>query len=96
MKRYIKSARGRKPIEIMKNIDVDEKIAKYLPKYQQARLTELYKTRDIDGISYWWSMKPDPDDEIQDEVTGHSYNLAELKGDIDAYIKDHRRLGYDY
>ena len=78
------------------NPDVDQAIAKYLPKYQQLRLTELYKERDSDGTSYWWAMDPDPDDDIQEVVSGHSYSLQELKWDIDAYLEDHRRLGYDY
>lgn len=96
MKRVIKAARGRKPIEVSLNPDVDPNVAKYLPKYQQVRLTELYKDRDIDGVSYWWSMDPNPDDEMQETVSGHSYGLQDLKWDIDAYIKDNRRLGYDY
>lgn len=78
------------------NPDVDKRYLKYLPKYQQVRLTELYREKDIDGVSFWWSMNPDPDDEIQETVQGHSYGLADLKYDIDAYIKDHKRLGYDY
>jgi len=96
MKRVIKAARGRKPIQVSSNPDVDQSVAKNLPKYQQVRLTELYKDRDIDGVSYWWSMDPDEDDELQETVSGHSYNLAELKADIDAYLKYHKRLGYDY
>ena len=96
MKVYVKGARGRKPLEVNLHPDVDEKIAKYLPKYQQVRLTELYRDKDVDGISYWWSMDPNPDDEIQETVSGHSYGLVDLKQDIDAYIKDNMRLGYDY
>lgn len=96
MKVYVKSARGRKPVEVNLHPDVDEKIAKYLPKYQQARLTELYRVRDIDGVSYWWAMDPNPDDENQEHVSGHSYGLSDLKHDIDAYMKDNMRLGYDY
>jgi len=41
-------------------------------------------------------MNPNPDDDIQDEVTGHSYTLKELKYDIDEYIYSNRRLGYHY
>ena len=75
---------------------LDPKVARYLPKYQQRRLTELYKVKDMDGTSYWWAMNPNPDDDIQDEVTGHSYTLKELKYDIDEYIYSNRRLGYHY
>ncbi len=96
MKRFIKAARGRKPIEVNFPKDVDPQAAKYLPKYQQVRLTELYRERDVDGVSYWWSMDPDPDDEDQREVHGHSYGLKDLKWDIDAYLEDHARLGIDY
>jgi len=31
---------------------LDPKVARYLPKYQQRRLTELYKVKDMDGTSY--------------------------------------------
>lgn len=78
------------------NPEVDRAVLKYLPKYQQLRLTFLKKEKDLDGTSYWWSMNPNPDDDIQEEVQGHSYGLDELKYDIDQYIKHNKRLGWDY
>lgn len=75
---------------------VDPAIAKYLPKHQRFRLTSLSKERDLDGVSYWWTMDPNPDDEMQEKVSGHSYGIQDLKNDIDSYIYHNMRLGYDY
>lgn len=76
--------------------ELDGRLLAKLPNYMQSRLSELYAVEDCDGRSYWWAMEPNPGDEIREKVVGHSYSLADLRCDIRSYIRENKRLGFDY